>query len=209
MHVEAPSRCASSHVCSESEPEVLLDDEVGDAVVGQAGEPALEEGVQGRLAHVDRRVRPDRREPQVGRDLVGLAEGRVVEPAAAALVRARSSERAVDVDAPDGAAGERSAEGDRDRPPAAAEVEQVAGRARVGGAGEQHGGARVEAVGGVDAARRAQRRAGGPRGVTSMVRRSSGRGRLGGEVVVGRLAHQGHRIGRRRTPATTSTVTAG
>ncbi len=115
---------------------------------------------------------------------------------------------AVDVDPPDAAARGAQRQGDRDRPPAAADVEQVAGRAGVGCAGEQHGRARVEAVGGVDATSRAQREPAPLEGDLDGASLPPG-GRLGGEVVVGRLAHQGSRYRPRPHASTTSTPGVG
>ena len=59
---------------------------------------------------------------------------------------------AVHVDSPDLGTGRTQREGDRDRTPAAPEVEQVAGRAGVGSPREKDPRARVQPTGGVDAA---------------------------------------------------------
>ena len=60
VHVRSQS-CSFDPALERVGAEVLLDDEVGDAVVGQPRQPALEQVVQGRLADADRRVGPDRR----------------------------------------------------------------------------------------------------------------------------------------------------
>ena len=121
-------------------------------------------------------------------------------PSAAALRRVRSSARSLTSSAQTVAPGERRAEGEGDRAPAAAEVEEGAGGRRRGRLVEQHGGALVEPAGREDAGRHLDLdrrvRPGARVSAPALV----GARRGGREVVVG-LAHRRHTLaGARKKP---------
>ncbi|OEI67232.1 hypothetical protein Cus16_3134 [Curtobacterium sp. ER1/6] len=85
--------------------EVLRHDEPGVPADLEPGEPGQQDRVQLVLAHADGRVRPDRPEPQVRRDLVGQGDGHV-RRAGGGGVRPRQTEHPlVDVDTPHGGTG--------------------------------------------------------------------------------------------------------
>ena len=119
--------------------QVLLHHQVRRAAVGQARQPgaaACRAGPPCRPGSAGwtrsrRTARPPARSS-------GVPACTSASPSVAALCRARSSARSVDVDRPDRGAGGEQCERQRDRPPAAAEVEHGAGgrrSGRVAGAG--------------------------------------------------------------------------
>ena len=108
---------------------MLLDDEGGRAVIVQPAEPCGEQVVQRRLADADRRVRPDgRRTARRRARRPARPPARCASPAASALAASGPERPLVDVDGPHRRARRPGGQVERDRPVAAAEVEQVAGR---------------------------------------------------------------------------------
>ena len=119
--------------------------------------------MQGLLADADGRVGPDRVEPEVVRDVLRERDrdGQVV---ALGIARGELQGPLVDVDGPDLGGRPVRRQGERDRAPAAAEVQHAGGRG-VGGGGlvveqvQQVAGRVVEPVAGEHAGRRSHRQA--------------------------------------------------
>ncbi|GMA31747.1 hypothetical protein GCM10025875_17390 [Litorihabitans aurantiacus] len=134
--------------------EVLAHHEVRLAVGRQARQPPAQHRVHRRLADADGRVRPDRREAHVARHLV-RQDGAHARRAVGLRVAAGEVQRAlVDVDRPHPCVGRGVRERERDRPPAAPQVEQVTGARGWRHLLQQQAGGVVEVVGGEDARRR-------------------------------------------------------
>ncbi len=88
--------------------------------------------MEGRLADADRRVGPDRPEGDVRGDLIGGHRANIVE-AEGLRVAPHEVERAlVDVEGPDACVRRLHRECQRDRAPAAPEVEEISAGRRIG-----------------------------------------------------------------------------
>lgn len=113
--------------------EVPLHDEPGVRRRIKARDPLLEKFVQLVLPHTDRRVRPDRHEGDVLGNILGPAGVDIVEAERLGVSTNEVKCSLVHIDRPHGGARGLESEGQRDRPPSAAEVEQVStGRRRRG-----------------------------------------------------------------------------
>ena len=110
--------------------EVALDDEPGIRARIETGQPQFEHAVQLVLPDPDRRIRPDRHEGDVFGNILRPAGVDIVEAEGARVPAHEIECTLIHVDRPYGRVGrlERGAEGDR--PPAAAQIQQVATRRR-------------------------------------------------------------------------------
>ena len=112
--------------------EVALHDEPGVRPGLEPRQPVQQHVVQLVLADPDRRVRPDRREFDVGGNILGQAGVDVGEAEVCGVAAHQIQRTLVDIHRPHRGVGGLEGEGEGDRTPAAAEVEQVAAGRRGG-----------------------------------------------------------------------------
>ena len=142
----------SIHRCRLSDPRLRLHDEVGHAGGGEPGEPGAQ---QRRGAPPCRpgsagwtRSRSNRRSSGMPSAVVACTPS---SPSAVGVAAGEVEGPLVDVERPHGGPGRAQGQGERDRPPTTAEVEEGAGGRRRGSLVEEHHGALVEPSGREDA----------------------------------------------------------
>ena len=140
---------------SESAPRLRCTTRWASAPGTQPRQPALEQRVQRRLPDPDRRVRPDRREPHVVGHVVRQRGADVGDPERLRVLVGEQQRPLVDVDRPDRRGGGVQRHRQGQRPPPAAEVEQVALRRGHGGLTQEHAGAEVDVTSAEHPGRRA------------------------------------------------------
>ena len=133
--------------------EILLHDHVGVAAHVEPGEPGFEKLVQRGLANADRRVGPDGAEGEVRRYLVGGHRADVREPERLGVAAHEVESTLVDVECPDPCVRRLHRERERDRAPAATDVEEVAAGRGIGRVRQKNLGALVEVTGAENTAR--------------------------------------------------------
>ena len=135
--------------------QVLEHYQPGLAVVGQQRQPVLQQGVQGLLADAYRGIGPDeihrrRALAQLGQQRVGRGDTHAVQACGSGVASGQRQRALVDIGGQDPCLRSGPGQGQRDRPPAAAQVEERAGLGRIGNVIEEDLGALVEAVGAED-----------------------------------------------------------
>ena len=162
-HAESASRggpvdaVARSEGCREPSlerigPEIALDDEPGIRSLVEAGDPSLEKSVQLVLSDADRRIRADGAEGHVVGNIVGQHGVDIRETQRLGVSSHEIQCPLVDIDSPDGGVRRLDRERQRDRTPAAAEVEQISAGWRGWRVRQQDGSARIDVIRAEDAA---------------------------------------------------------
>ena len=124
--------------------QVLLDHERCVAARSESSEPGEQQLVQSLLADPDRRIRPDRGEAEVGRDVVGMSHDDVGDPVALGVAGAELAGATVDVDGPHRGVRGTSSHRQCDGPGPTPEVEKSAAGSEGERRPQQHRRGRVE-----------------------------------------------------------------